>query len=317
MITYVNGEFLPDDEAKISVFDRGFMFGDGAYEIERTFDGTPFRLDEHLERMRRSLKFIELDGDGLVGAVREATNEVLARNEEEVRRAGDVWVHQIVTGGQTDINLMVSTPPSIIVMLKDLHFGTFGPLYDHGIDLHVSLLNRHFTGALEPRVKAISLGAWMRGVHKTERVNEQNPDQRQNAMTVIVGDDGSIPEALVANLCILTKGRIVCPPRYDALEGVSLDTFCELAEKIGLGVEERKLGLYDLINADATCVTATSFCVLPALSIDGIALDQDRDTYAKLLNAWIDFLGFDFVKQARERAGIETTALVPLPPLHE
>ena len=99
------------------------------------------------------------------------------------------------------------------------------------------------------------------------------------------------------------------PPRADALEGVSLETLCELAEKIGLGFEERKIGLYDLINADATFITATSFCVVPALSIDGIALDQDRDTYAKLLNAWIDFLGFDFVKQARERADIEATAL--------
>ena len=157
MITYVNGEFLPEDEAKISVFDRGFMFGDGVFEIERTFDGTPFRLDEHLERMRRSLKFqeIELDGD-LLGAVREATNEVLARNEEDVRRVGDVWVHQIVTGGRTDINLMVNTPPSIIVMLKELHFGVFAPLYDHGLDLHVSLLNRHFAGAVDHRVKATS-----------------------------------------------------------------------------------------------------------------------------------------------------------------
>ena len=305
MITYVNGEFVPEDEAKISVFDRGFMFGDGVFEIERTFDGTPFGLDAHLERMRRSLKFIELDGDGLVGAVREATNEVLARNEDEVRRAGDVWVHQIVTGGRTDINLMVSTPPSIIVMLKELHFGTFGPLYDHGLDLHVSLLNRHFAGAVDPRVKATSRGAWVRGERKMTRVNAQG----QPGMTVIVGDDGSIAEALVANLCILTKGRIIRPPRYDALEGVSLETFCELAEKIGLGLEERKLGLYDLINADATFITATSFCVVPALSIDGIALDQDHDTYAKLLNAWIEFLGFDFVKQARERANIEATAL--------
>lgn len=305
MITYVNGEFLPEDEAKISVFDRGFMFGDGVFEIERTFDGVPFRLDEHLERMRRSLKFIELAGNELVVAVRDATRQVLERNEGDIRRVGDVWVHQIVTGGRTDVNLMVTSPPSIIVMLKELHFDTFGPLYDSGLDLHVSLLNRHFAGAVDHRVKATSRGAWVRGERKMTRANAQG----KPGMTVIIGDDGSIAEALVANLCILTKGQIVRPPRSDALEGVSLDMFCELAKDIGLGVEERKLGLYDLINADATFITGTSFCILPALSIDGITLDQDRETYTKLLNAWIEYLGFDFVQQARERSGIEAVPL--------
>ena len=63
MLTYINGEFVSEDEAKISVFDNGFMLGDGVYEIERTFGGEPFRLDDHMERLRRSLRYIELDGD--------------------------------------------------------------------------------------------------------------------------------------------------------------------------------------------------------------------------------------------------------------
>lgn len=309
MLTYVNGEFMSDEEAKISVFDRGFMFGDGVFEIERTFDGTTFKLDEHLERLRRSLRFIELDGDALVGRVRDATLEVLTRNEAEVRAAGDVWVHQIVTGGLGDINLMIDATPSIIVMLRELHFDAFAPLYDGGIDLHPSLLTRHFAGAVDRRVKATSRGAWVRAERKTKRANLQAPEPARQAMTVVVGDDGSIPEVLVANLCILTKGRIVRPPRADALEGVSLDTFCELAEKIGLEVVERKIGVYDIINADATFITATSFCVVPALSVDGIALDQDRDIYIDLLNAWIDYVGFDFVSQARQLSEPEAIAL--------
>ena len=303
MITYINGEFLPEDEAKISVFDHGFMLGDGVYEIERTFGGAPFRLDDHLDRLRRSLRYVELDGDALVAPVREATLEVIARNKDEIRDAGDVWVHQIVTGGSGDLDLGAKAQPSIVVTLRPLQFDTFGPLYDGGgIDLEVSLLTRHFAGAMDHRVKATSRGAWTRAEHKTTRANQQDPTPGQSTMTVIFNDDGSIAEAVVANLCIVEGDRLVRPPRYDALEGVSLKTLCEIAETLGMGVEERKLGLYDFINADASFVTATSFSLLPALSIDGIALDVDRDLYTKLLRGWIDLAGFDFVGQAQDRA---------------
>ena len=303
MINYINGAMLADEDAKISVFDHGFMFGDGGYEIERTFGGKPFRLDDHLDRLRRSLKYVELDGDGLVAQVRDATLEVLAANKDEIDRVGDVWVHQIVTGGAGDLDLGGAAKPSIVVTLRPLQFDTFGPLYDGGgIDLEVSLLTRHFAGAMDHRVKATSRGAWTRAERKTTRANRQSSTPGQNAMTVIFGDDGSIAEAVVANLCIVEGDCLVRPPRYDALEGVSLKTLCEIAAVAGLGVEERKLGLYDFINADASFVTATSFSLLPALSIDGIALDQDRNLCAKLLRAWVKLVGFDFVAQAQEQS---------------
>lgn len=302
MIIYVNGAFVANDEAKISVYDQGFMFGDGVYEIERTFGGQPFRLDDHLDRLRRSLKYVELDGDGLVDRVRDATLEVLARNADEIDQAGDVWVHQIVTGGFGDLDMDGAVRPSIVVMLRPLQFDTFGPLYESGgIDLEVSLLTRHFAGAMDHRVKATSRGAWTRAERKTTRANQQDPTPGQSSMAVIFGDDGSIAEAVVANLCLVEGTRLVRPPRYDALDGVSLKTLCEIAEATGLTVEERKLGLYDFINADATFVTATSFSLLPALSIDGIALNVDRGLYAKMMAAWIERVGFDFVGQAQAR----------------
>ena len=126
---------------------------------------------------------------------------------------------------------------------------------------------------------------------------------------VIFGDAGSIAEAVVANLCIVEGDRLVRPPRYDALEGVSLKTLWEIAETLGMSVEERRLGLYDFINADATFVSATSFCLLPALSIDGITLDQDPELYSKLLRAWIELVEFDFVGQAQGGGYADATQL--------
>jgi branched-subunit amino acid aminotransferase/4-amino-4-deoxychorismate lyase len=192
--------------------------------------------------------------------------------------------------------------PSIVVTLRPLQFDTFGPLYENGgIDLEVSLLTHHFAGAMDHRVKATSRGAWTRVERKTARSNQQDPTPGQSSMTVIFGDDGSIAEAVVANLCLVEGTRLVRPPRYDALEGVSLKTLCKIAEATELTVEERKFGLYDFINADATFVTATSFSLLPVLSFDGIALNVDRHLYAKLLTAWVERFGFDFVGQAQAR----------------
>jgi branched-chain amino acid aminotransferase len=305
VITFVNGEYVPADAAKISVEDRGLLFGDGVYEIERTFGGVPFKLDEHLDRLRRSLRYIELDGERLSEVAREATHGVIARNQEEIQEEGDVWIHQLVTAGGGDLDLGESAEPTVIVMLRKLTFSAFASLYERGIDLTVSLMTKHFNGAVDPRVKSISRLAWARAERKATRESEGTRDGAQTAWTVIFGDDGSIAEAVVSNLCIVTNNRMVRPPRYAALEGVSLATLCELAETIGLEVEEQQLGLYDLINADAVFMTGTSFSALPVASVDGIPLDRDDVLYEKLLSSWIDLVGVDFVQQAKERAAME------------
>jgi branched-subunit amino acid aminotransferase/4-amino-4-deoxychorismate lyase len=94
----------------------------------------------------------------------------------------------------------------------------------------------------------------------------------------------------------------VRPPRWEALEGISLQTACDLAQEIGLEVEERRIGVYGVINADETLICSTSFGVLPVIGLDGIALSAPRTVYAEILRRWVDLAGFDFVAQARERA---------------
>jgi branched-chain amino acid aminotransferase len=106
----------------------------------------------------------------------------------------------------------------------------------------------------------------------------------------------------------VTRNVLVRPPRYEALEGVSLETLCELARELGLEVEERRLGLYDLLNADAAFMTGTSFSVLPVARVDGISVDRDDELYSKLLRSWIELVGVDFVQQARERVGAKVGA---------
>lgn len=309
MIHYVNGEYLSDAEAKISIFDRGFVIGDGVFDSTRTFGGTPFKLDAHLERLRRSMKYVELDGDTIVHEVRRGAEGALERSREEILEVGDVYVIMIVTRGMTpEMELLpdsitASARPTIVVMIRTVPFFSFGTLYDRGVDLGVSLLTRHLASPLDPRVKATSRLAYTRAERKSVRMSRAGESgYATKCWTVIFNDDGSISEAAAANLCILADGRLVRPPRHESLEGISLETVCDLACDMGLEVEERKLTLYDLINADETLITSTSFSVLPVVSIDGLPLPGGRDVYHGLLARWIELVDFDFVAQARERA---------------
>jgi branched-chain amino acid aminotransferase len=301
MIAYVSGEYVPHEEAKISVDDRGIIFGDSVFDIGRTFNGVPFKLEAHLERLRRSMRYAELDGDGLLPAIREATNQLFERNEQEIEAVGDVYFDQIVTRGLIsspgdDAN---ATSPTVIVKLRPVPFASFARFYETGVDLHASLLAGSFAGPMDPRVKAANRLANTRPELKGERMS----DRGKGHWTVILNPDGSISETHSANLAIVSEGRLVVPPRHQALGGISLATVRELAEKLGIPVDERIVTTYDIINADETFITATSFSILPVVGLDGIPLRDGRECYSRLLQAWKDLVGIDFVAQALDRAG--------------
>ncbi len=300
MIAYVNGEYFPDDQPAISVHDRGLMFGDSVFDIARTYGGKPFRLEAHLERLRRSMVYVELDAAGLIDEITEVTYEVLARNEEEIERVGDVFVEQIITRG------VIAGPESndagratVIVKLRPVYFPVFAEYYEEGLNLHVSLLNVSFTGPLDPRAKAANRLANARADLKGARARRQIGG---GGWTLLFNSDGSIPETNSANVCIVEGSTLVTPPRYERLGGISLDTLIEIAESIGMSVSERRIFPYDLLNADEAMITATSFGVLPVFAADGIPVGKGRDTFDRLLAAWVELVDFDFVRQAKERA---------------
>jgi branched-chain amino acid aminotransferase len=300
VITYVNGEYVPHEEAKISVDDRGIMFGDSVFDITRTFDGVVFRLDDHLERLRKSMRYVELDGDGLLPGIRKATEEVLGRNAEEIKAVGDVLVEQIVTRGGispagADSN---AAEPTVIVKLRALYFSSFAQFYKTGIDLHVSLLTSPFAGPMDPRVKAANRLANTRAELKGERMRGQG----KGHWTVIFNADGTIAETHYANLVIVSDGKLLVPPAREVLGGISLMTLTELARDLGIAVGERPLTSYDIINADEAILTATSFSLLPVVALDGIPLSNSRELYSQLQRAWIDLVGVDFVAQAEDWA---------------
>ena len=302
MITYVNGEYVPREQAVVSVDDRGLMFGDSVFDIGRTFGGVPFKLDAHLERLRKSMRYVEMDGDGLFDEIREATEEVLRRNAGAIEEVGDVYYEQIVTRGTIspigeDSN---RKRPTIIVKLRPVPYAAFAQYYEKGIDLHSSLLTTSFTGPMDPRAKAANRLANTRAELKGERMRKLTG---RGHWTVMFNADGTIAETHGANIALVVDDRLLVPPAHQMLGGVSLQTLCELAEADGITVEERIITIYDVINAEETILTATSFSLLPVNGLDGIALRDPRVVYDQLAAAWKELVGLDFMEQALERTG--------------
>ena len=287
------------------------MVGDAVFDSARTFGGRVFKLDAHLDRLSRSMRYIEIDADRWATEIREATEEVVARNLEEIGSVGDVWVIQIITreplevAGETAFGLedenQPLSKPTIVVIVRPINFREFGLLYEEGVSLGVSLLNRSMTGPLDPRVKSTARLAFSRAERKAARMTGAHA-RGAKAWTVLFHDDGTFAEASGANICAVAGDRILRPPRHYALEGISLETLCELGEAQGLTVEERPLSLYDLVNADEVMITSTSSCALPVVSIDGISLPGGGNVYRKTLELWRELVQFDFVQQAEEIA---------------
>jgi len=304
MHAYVNGQFELAEEAKISAFDRGLLYSDGVFDATRTFEGELFMVDEHLKRLGRSLLYAELDPAPILDEVRRSARELVERDRDEIAGVGDVLHYWIVTRGMAALKLGAHllrddgpAKPSIVLLQFALDLAAYAPLYETGVDLGVSLNTRHFVGAVDPRVKNLRGLAAVRGELHSNRVGGAAA-----AWTVVFADDGSIAEAKGAFLAIICGDRLLRPPHGVALEGVSLEVLCMLASKLGLTVEERRLTLYDFLNADEVLMTASSFQLLPVAAIDGRTVGPKRQHYNALLEAWFELTGVDFVSQAKKFA---------------
>lgn len=307
MINYVNGTYLPDEDAKISIFDRGLMYGDAVFDTTRTYGGRLWKLEGHLERFRRSLRYVELDADEIIAEVREGCLGCVERSANEIDEVGDVWVSAVVTRGiMGGLDFDPQPQPTIAVMLRKINFGAFAHFYEAGgVDLSVSLVRGHFQGPVDARVKATNRLAAVRGEMKGRRLAAEDTEETTRAWTVVFNDDGSVAEAHGANLALVEGETLVRPPRWQALEGISLETVCDICRGLDMQIEERRIAAYDIINADATFICSTSFGVLPVIGLDGIQLSARRDLYDEILRRWVDLAEFDFVAQARERASAQ------------
>lgn len=288
-IVYVNGRLVPASQATVSVFDRGFRMGDGVFDTARTFRHRPYKLPEHLERLYRSLHYIQVDPGMSMEDMEARTLQVVEHNVAFLQPHDDVWITQVVSRGP----LRTSGAPTVVILTEPLPFATFARYHKVGISLVTPGIRHTPAQSVEPRAKTVS------------RMNlvlaEMEAQQRDaEAWALLLDLNGNITEYTSGNFFMVRKGGLWTPFERNALGGIARETVFELAADLGIPCREADLTPYDVYNADEAFITSTSKCILPVGRLNGIRVGKQvpGPLTQRLLETWSARVEVDIVEQA-------------------
>jgi len=249
---YLNGQLLPLAEARVSVLDRGFLFGDGVYEVVPVYGGRPHHLERHLRRLAYSLQCI-----GIEAPVEQAEWRRRLQRLIEVNGGGDQSLYIQITRGAGPRRHVppAGCTPTIFVMSRPL------PAHDHA-EAGLRVITRQDIRWARCDIKAITLLA---------NVMLRSEADRAGADEAILLRDGQVTEGTVSNVFVVRDGR-VCTPRKDGhiLPGVTRDVVVELLRDAGEDCTERDIGAPELLQADEIWLTGSTLEVAPVITLDGV-----------------------------------------------
>ncbi|AHA10277.1 branched-chain amino acid aminotransferase [Bacillus toyonensis] len=254
---YMNGEFVEKEKAVVSVYDHGFLYGDGVFEGIRSYGGNVFCLKEHVKRLYESAKSILLTIPMPVEEMEEAVLQTLQKNEY-----ADAYIRLIVSRGKGDLGLDPRTcvKPSVIIIAEQLKLFP-QEFYDNGLSVVSVASRRNTPDALDPRIKSmnylnnvlVKIEAAQAGVLEALMLNQQ----------------GYVCEGSGDNVFIVKDGKVLTPPSYlGALEGITRNSVIELCERLNISYEERPFTRHDVYVADEVFLTGTAAELIPVVKVD-------------------------------------------------
>jgi branched-chain amino acid aminotransferase len=265
VLASINGRVAHGDEARVSVFDNGFMFGDGAYETLRTYGRRPFHLGRHLRRLRASvarLGFTIPPDDGALAAQLDA---LLAQADHE-----ESYVRFVATRGVGDISYHFDRVrgPTIVTVVKPLE-----PLpesvYSEGLAAAMVSIRRNSPSALDPAIKSINLLNNILAVREAQA--------RGAAEAILLNERGEVAEGASSNVFAVKSGSVLTPPlSAGLLAGITRGVVLELAPAVGLSVQEAALRPERLFESDEVFITSSLREIAPVRAIDGRAVGDGR-----------------------------------------
>ena len=257
MKIYIDGEFYEKENAKISVFDHGLLYGDGVFEGIRFYKGRVFRLHEHIDRLYDSAHAICLK----VGLEKEALTEALL----ETIRLNDLrdgYVRLVVTRGCGDLGLNPNLCPKATVFIIASKITLYSEeKYEKGLEVVTCATRRIPHGALSPMVKSLN---YLNNV--MAKIEAQQAGAGEGLM---LNEQGFVSECTGDNIFTVKKGVIYTPPiSSGALSGVTRNVVFEMAAELGITILEPNMTRYDIFTADECFLTGTAAEIIPAVKLD-------------------------------------------------
>ncbi len=258
MQVYVNGALVPKEQAVVSVFDHGLLYGDGVFEGIRVYGGKVFLLGEHVERLYESALAIRL-------TIPIAPAEMAAAVEKTVAANGikDGYVRLVVTRGAGSLGLDIrkTSNPQVVVIADTISLYP-AELYEKGMEIITASTIRNHPAALSPRIK--SLNYLNNIMAKIEATDAGAPE------AIMLNHKGDVAECTGDNLFLVKRGELLTPP-LDAgvLDGITRRAVMRLAVQAGVTVREITLQRHDVYVADECFLTGTAAEVIPVVGVDG------------------------------------------------
>ncbi|MGC8870850.1 MAG: branched-chain-amino-acid transaminase [Brevinematia bacterium] len=254
---FINGDFFAKEDAKISVFDKGFLYGDGVFEGIRAYDGKIFKLDEHVDRLFEGAKAIMLQPPYSKEEIKNIIIETCKLNDIK-----DAYIRPVLSRGVGDLGLnpFIAKKASFVVIVDKLVMYP-DEIYQNGMDVIVASTIRNSLNSLPPTVK--NLNYLNNILAKIEAVNAGVPE------AVMLNESGYVAECTGDNIFIVKNGVLITPPKEaGVLLGITRAEVIKIAKKHGIPFEERLFSKIDLYLADEVFLTGTGAEVVPVTKVD-------------------------------------------------
>lgn len=265
MKIYIDGEYYDKENAKISVFDHGLLYGDGVFEGIRVYHKRVFKLREHIERLFYSAKAILLNIP--------MTQEALCQAVVEACRANGLdngYIRLIVTRGAGSLGLSPNSckKPSVIIIANEIQLYP-REFYEQGMEIITAATSRNFVNAVNPAIKSLN---YLNNI--LAKIEASNAGCEE---AIMLNSDGFVAECTGDNVFILHQGKIFTPPlAAGALYGITRNTVIDLARQEGFTVEEKNLTRYDLFIADECFLTGSGAEIVPVVMIDKRVIGEGK-----------------------------------------
>jgi len=256
-LIYLNGKFVPEEQATVSVFDHGFLYGDGVFEGIRAYDGRVFRLEDHVRRLFDSAQAIMLNIPLSQEEMCQAILETLKKNNLR-----DAYIRPIVSRGYGDLGLDPNKCPKPSVIIIAVEWGAmYGDLYEVGLTAVSVSVRRNSPDSLPPNIKSLN---YLNNILAKIEANIKGGNE-----AIILDSRGLVSEGSGDNIFVIKDGQISTPHTINNLKGITRAAVMDLAEIRGNPIQEKELGLFDLYTADEVFVTGTAAEVAPVTKVDG------------------------------------------------
>ena len=265
MKIYIDGKYYSEQNAKVSVFDHGLLYGDGVFEGIRAYHGRVFKLQEHIDRLYCSAKAILLD---IPLPPAEMVRAVVATCRQN--RVQDGYIRLVVTRGVGTLGLNPNRckSPSVIIIAGKIQLYP-RELYQNGMEIVTVATVRNLHSAVNPAIKSLN---YLNNILAKIEANNAGVEE-----AIMLNAEGYVSECTGDNL-FLVKGRnLLTPPLYaGALYGITRGVVMDLGREDGLTVSETNLTRYDVFNADECFLTGTGAEIIPVVKVDGRVIGTGR-----------------------------------------